>query len=38
MPESVPAGGNVKVERDGAVAILTLAYPERRNAGKERFA
>ncbi|MDB5447928.1 MAG: enoyl-CoA hydratase [Phenylobacterium sp.] len=25
-------GGTVKVARDGAVAILTLSYPERRNA------
>jgi 2-(1,2-epoxy-1,2-dihydrophenyl)acetyl-CoA isomerase len=29
---TAPAGGTVKVERDGPVTILTLAYPERRNA------
>jgi len=27
-----PAGGTVKVGRDGPVTILTLSYPERRNA------
>lgn len=29
---AAPAGGTVRAERDGAVAILTLSYPERRNA------
>jgi enoyl-CoA hydratase/carnithine racemase len=29
--QTVP-GGTVRAERDGPVAILTLAYPERRNA------
>jgi enoyl-CoA hydratase/carnithine racemase len=27
-----PAAGTVKAERDGAVAILTISFPERRNA------
>jgi enoyl-CoA hydratase/carnithine racemase len=29
---TVAAGGTVKTERSGPVAILTLSYPERRNA------
>jgi enoyl-CoA hydratase/carnithine racemase len=32
MNQTTSAGGTVKVDRDGPVTILTLSYPERRNA------
>lgn len=32
MPAETAPGGTVKVARDGAVTILTMSYPERRNA------
>lgn len=32
MADATPAGGTVKMELVGAVAVLTLSYPERRNA------
>jgi 2-(1,2-epoxy-1,2-dihydrophenyl)acetyl-CoA isomerase len=32
MADATPAGGTVKMEKTGAVAVLTLSYPERRNA------